>query len=43
MDGESGFVKSEKRFGIAENLRQSFVVMKNEIKKFFSGKRMMVF
>ena len=43
MNGESGFVKSEKRFGIAENLRQSFVVMKNEIKKFFSGKRMMVF
>ena len=27
----------------SESLRQSFVVMKNEIKKFFSGKRMLVF
>ena len=27
----------------AETVRQSFVVMKNEIKKFFSGKRMLVF
>ncbi|MBP5395018.1 MAG: ABC transporter permease subunit [Candidatus Methanomethylophilaceae archaeon] len=40
---EGTFVKSEKSFGVAENIRQSLVVMKNEIKKFFSGKRMMVF
>ena len=26
-----------------ESLRQAFVVMKNEIKKYFSGKRMFVF
>ena len=27
----------------SEAVRQSFVVMKNEIKKYFSGKRMFVF
>ncbi len=40
---EVTFVKSQKSFGFTENIRQSYVVMKNEIKKFFSGKRMMVF
>ena len=35
--------RTEKNFGFMENLRQSYVVMKNEIKKFFSGKRMRVF
>jgi len=40
---EVTFVKSQKSFGLTENIRQSYVVMKNEIKKFFSGKRMMVF
>ena len=36
---------SKKAGGVmpAETVRQSFVVMKNEIKKFFSGKRMLVF
>ncbi len=40
---EATHVKSQKSIGLTENIRQSFVVMKNEIKKFFSGKRMMVF
>ncbi len=40
---EVTFVKSQKSFGLTENIRQSYVVMKNEIKKFFSGKRMRVF
>jgi ABC-2 type transport system permease protein len=40
---DATFVKSQKSFGVSENIRQSYVVMKNEIKKFFSGKRMRVF
>ncbi len=40
---DAAFVKSQKSFGVSENIRQSYVVMKNEIKKFFSGKRMRVF
>ena len=28
---------------VTEDFRQSFVVMKNEIKKFFSGKRMLIY
>ena len=40
---EVTFVKTQKSFGVSENIRQSYVVMKNEIKKFFSGKRMRVF
>ncbi len=35
--------REPKRFGPVEAVRQSLVVMKNEIKKFFSGKRIMVF
>lgn len=35
--------RTSKKFGPAESVRQSFVVMKNEIKKFFNGKRIMVF
>ena len=35
--------RTAKKSGPLEVIRQSYVVMKNEIKKFFSGKRMMVF
>lgn len=35
--------RTAKKKGPLEVVRQSYVVMKNEIKKFFSGKRMMVF
>ena len=35
--------RHERKAGISESARQSFIVMKNEIKKFFSGKRMLVF
>ena len=35
--------RTPKKQGPVEMLRQSYIVMKNEIKKFFSGKRMLVF
>jgi len=35
--------RTPKKHGPIEVLRQSYIVMKNEIKKFFSGKRMLVF
>ena len=35
--------RKKTRVNPAETVRQSLVIMKNEIKKFFSGKRMMVF
>ena len=40
---ETVLTRTPKKQGAGEAVRQSLVVMKNEIKKFFSGKRMMVF
>lgn len=42
-DSKLTLERTPKKQGPAEQIRQAFVVMKNEIKKFFSGKRMRVF